>query len=304
MYHSARAKTRVQEPFGDKVFNAINLLIMVLMLLIILYPLYFIVIASFSDPNLVNSGQVLFWPRGYTIEGYTRMLNHDDLWRGYRNSLIYTAGGTLFSLVVTIPAAFTLANRHTRGKRLFTFIFTFTMMFSGGMIPTYLVVKQLDLINTPWILMINGGFTAYNLVVSRTFMQTIPQELLEAAEIDGTSVWQCFFQIVLPLSKAIIAVMALFYGVARWNDYFSALIYTSDQELVPLQMVLRRILLQSESVASSASGSDPETMAMMARISELMKYCVIIAASVPAMLVYPFVQKHFVKGVMLGSLKG
>lgn len=304
MLQSAKSKTRVQEPIGDKIFNGINLLIMVFVLLVILYPLYFIVIASFSDPTMVNSGQVLFWPKGYTLEGYTRMLNHSDLWRGYRNSLIYTVGGTLFSLIVTIPAAFALANIHTRGKRFFTFLFTFTMMFSGGMIPTYLVVKQLNLTNTPWILMINGGFTAYNLIVSRTFMQSIPQELLEAAEIDGTSVSQCFFRIVLPLSKAIIAVMALFYGVARWNDYFSALIYTSDQELVPLQMVLRRILLQSESVANSASGSDPETMAMMARISELMKYCVIIAASVPAMLVYPFVQKHFVKGVMLGSLKG
>ena len=204
---------------------------------------------------------------------------------------------------MTIPAAYALSNKHTHGIRVFTFIFTFTMMFNGGMIPTYLVVKNLGWLNTWWILMINGGFSTYNLIVSRTFMQSIPSEVLEAAEIDGASIVQSFFRVVLPLSKPIIAVMALFYGIARWNDYFTALIYVTKQNLVPLQMVLRRILIQSETAASSISG-DPESQAVLARISELMKYCVIIAASLPAMVIYPFVQKHFVKGVMLGALKG
>lgn len=294
---------RVRESLNDRIFNAINVFIMLVVLVVILYPLYFIVIASFSEPTLVNSGQVLFMPKGVTLEGYRRMLQNDELWLGYVNSLIYMVGGTLLSLCITIPAAFALAYRHTRGKRFFTFVFTFTMMFSGGMIPTYLVVKGLGWLNTRWILMINGGFSAYNLVVSRTFMQNIPSEVLEAADIDGASVFQTFFQVVLPLSKSIIAVMALFYGIARWNDYFTALIYVSKQEYVPLQMVLRRILIQSSTAASAVSG-DPEGQALLARISELMKYCVIIAASLPAMLIYPFVQKHFVKGVMLGAVKG
>lgn len=294
---------RVRESLNDRVFNAINVFIMLVVLVVILYPLYFIIIASFSEPTLVNSGQVLLMPKGVTLEGYRRMLQNDELWLGYVNSLIYMVGGTLLSLCMTIPAAFALAYRHTRGKRFFTFVFTFTMMFSGGMIPTYLVVKGLGWLNTRWILMINGGFSAYNLVVSRTFMQNIPSEVLEAADIDGASVFQTFFQVVLPLSKSIIAVMALFYGIARWNDYFTALIYVSKQEYVPLQMVLRRILIQSSTAASAVSG-DPEGQALLARISELMKYCVIIAASLPAMLIYPFVQKHFVKGVMLGAVKG
>lgn len=294
---------RVRESLNDRIFNAINVFIMLVVLVVILYPLYFIIIASFSEPTLVNSGQVLLMPKGVTLEGYRRMLQNDELWLGYVNSLIYMVGGTLLSLCMTIPAAFALAYRHTRGKRFFTFVFTFTMMFSGGMIPTYLVVKGLGWLNTRWILMINGGFSAYNLVVSRTFMQNIPSEVLEAADIDGASVFQTFFQVVLPLSKSIIAVMALFYGIARWNDYFTALIYVSKQEYVPLQMVLRRILIQSSTAASAVSG-DPEGQALLARISELMKYCVIIAASLPAMLIYPFVQKHFVKGVMLGAVKG
>lgn len=294
---------RVRESLNDRVFNAINVFIMLVVLVVILYPLYFIIIASFSEPTLVNSGQVLLMPKGVTLEGYRRMMQNDELWLGYVNSLIYMVGGTLLSLCMTIPAAFALAYRHTRGKRFFTFVFTFTMMFSGGMIPTYLVVKGLGWLNTRWILMINGGFSAYNLVVSRTFMQNIPSEVLEAADIDGASVFQTFFQVVLPLSKSIIAVMALFYGIARWNDYFTALIYVSKQEYVPLQMVLRRILIQSSTAASAVSG-DPEGQALLARISELMKYCVIIAASLPAMLIYPFVQKHFVKGVMLGAVKG
>ncbi|MBR0464651.1 MAG: carbohydrate ABC transporter permease [Clostridia bacterium] len=296
-------KTHIKESFEDRIFNAINILIMMLVLIIIMYPLYFIVIASFSDPVQVNAGKVLILPKGMTWEGYIRMAQNEDLWRGYVNSLIYMTGGTLISLCMTIPAAYALSNKHTHGIRVFTFIFTFTMMFNGGMIPTYLVVKNLGWLNTWWILMINGGFSTYNLIVSRTFMQSIPSEVLEAAEIDGASIVQSFFRVVLPLSKPIIAVMALFYGIARWNDYFTALIYVTKQNLVPLQMVLRRILIQSETAASSISG-DPESQAVLARISELMKYCVIIAASLPAMVIYPFVQKHFVKGVMLGALKG
>ena len=295
---------RVRDSFEDQVFNAVNVLIMLIVLIIVLYPLYFIVIASFSDPTLVNSGQVLLFPKGITLEGYQRMFRNGELWLGYANSLFYMVAGTVLSLCMTIPAAFALAYKHTRCKGFFTVLFTITMMFSGGMIPTYLVVKGLGWLNTRWILVINGGFTAYNLVVSRTFMQSIPSEVLEAADIDGASVMQTFFRVVLPLSKAIIAVMALFYGIARWNDYFTALIYVSKEEYVPLQMVLRRILIQTTTVASAASSNDPEGQALLARISELMKYCVIIAASLPAMLIYPFVQKHFVKGVMLGAVKG
>lgn len=294
----------IKETTGDRVFNAVNLLLMLLIVLLVLYPLYFVVIASISDPLLVNSGQVILYPRGITLEGYQRVFRHTDLWMGYGNSIFYTLSGTALSLLLTIPCAFATAQRDMVGRRFILMLFTITMLFSGGIIPTYLIMRQLGIPNTIWAMILPGALSVYNLVVSRTYMtQSIPRELQEAALIDGASYTRLFINIVLPLSIPIIAVMALYYGIAKWNDYFTALIYISKRELVPLQIVLREILIKTD-IAATADTSSIETMAEQARIAELMKYCVIIVASLPAMVAYPFVQRHFEKGIMLGAIKG
>lgn len=294
----------IKETTGDRVFNAVNLLLMLAIVLVVAYPLYFIIIASVSDPVLVNSGQVLLYPRGVTLEGYRRVLRHADLWLGYRNSIFYTIAGTSVSLLLTIPCAYATAQRDLVGRRFILLLFSITMLFSGGIIPTYLILKSMNIPNTPWAMILPGALSVYNLVVSRTYMQqSIPQELQEAGLIDGASYMRLFRSVVLPLSIPIVAVMALYYGIAKWNDYFNGLIYISKRELVPLQVVLREILIKTDMAATSDGGSI-ETMAEQARVAELMKYCVILAASLPAMVAYPFVQRHFEKGVMLGAIKG
>lgn len=293
---------RIRESLGDRVFNAVNLLLMGIVLLLVLYPLYYIVIASISDPVLVNTGQVTLYPRGILLEGYRRVLQHDALWLGYRNSIFYMALGTAISLGLTIPAAYGLANRNLVGRNALMMVFTLTMMFNGGLIPTYLVVKSLGIPNTIWALVLPGALSVFNLIVSRTYMQrSIPKDLVEAAMIDGATTLRVFFRIVLPLSVPLIAVIALYYGIARWNDYFTALIYVSKRHLVPLQVVLREILIQTDMAATADAG---ESMAEQAKLTEIMKYCVIIAASLPAMVAYPFVQKYFVQGMMIGAVKG
>ncbi|HML48972.1 MAG TPA: carbohydrate ABC transporter permease, partial [Clostridia bacterium] len=283
---------RIRESLGDRVFNAVNLILMGIVLLLVLYPLYYIVIASISDPVLVNTGQVTLYPRGILLEGYRRVLQHDALWLGYRNSILYMTLGTAISLGLTIPAAYGLANRDLVGRNALMMVFTLTMMFNGGLIPTYLVVKSLRIPNTVWALVLPGALSVFNLIVSRTYMQrSIPRDLVEAAMIDGAATLRVFFRIVLPLSVPLIAVIALYYGIARWNDYFTALIYVSKRPLVPLQVVLREILIQTDMAATADAG---ESMAEQAKLAEIMKYCVIIAASLPAMVAYPFVQKYFV----------
>ena len=266
--------------------------------------MYFVVIASFSDPNLVESGQVLFLPRAVTLEGYKYIMDDHRIWTGYLNTFIYTIFGTLLAVFLTVPAAYALSRTDMLGRGAIMKIFAFTMYFGGGMIPFYLLVKSLHLIDTYFVLIILGSFSTYNLIICRTFFQTnIPHELQEAAEIDGCSIPRFFFSIVLPLSKAIIAIMVLYYAVGHWNDFFNAMIYINRDELRPLQLIMRDILIQGQSIDPSTV-TDPDQIIRMQQIGRSIKYGSIIISSLPILIFYPFVQKYFVKGVMIGSIKG
>jgi putative aldouronate transport system permease protein len=287
----------------DKIFDIVNYTLLGLFLLAVLYPLYFIVIASFSDPTAINSGQVWFWPKDITFEGYERILGDSAIWRAYRNSLFYTALGTTINLFLTLTAAYSLSRRDLVGRNFFMFMFALTMFFSGGLIPTYLVVRDLGMINTIWALVIPNAVSVWNIIIARTFFETtIPHELLEAAQIDGCSNTKFFLKIALPLAKPLIAIMVLFYGVGHWNAFFDALIYLRDEALYPLQIILRNILIQQEMSAQMVM--DVESYVAQHRVAELVKYGVIMVASVPPLILYPFIQKYFVKGVFVGSIKG
>ena len=270
---------------------------------VILYALWFVVIASVSDPNRVASGEVLFLPKGITLEGFKYIFRDKRIWTGYRNTILYTTVGTMIGLFITIPAGYALSKKDMVGKGIIMKLLVFTKYFSGGLIPTYLVVKRLHLVNTPYVLMIMGSFSVFNLILCRTFfINTLPQELQEAAEIDGCTIFQYFVKIVLPLSKAIIAIMALYYAVGHWNSFFNGLIYVTDIKLYPLQVILRDILISGQSV--DPSSMDPDALEMMKQIARTIKYGVMIVSSLPVLIMYPFVQKYFVKGVMIGSVKG
>ena len=270
---------------------------------VILYALWFVVIASVSDPNRVASGEVLFLPKGITLEGFKYIFRDKRIWTGYRNTILYTTVGTLIGLFITIPAGYALSKKDMVGKGIIMKLLVFTKYFSGGLIPTYLVVKRLHLVITPYVLMIMGSFSVFNLILCRTFfINTLPQELQEAAEIDGCTIFQYFVKIVLPLSKAIIAIMALYYAVGHWNSFFNGLIYVTDIKLYPLQVILRDILISGQSV--DPSSMDPDALEMMKQIARTIKYGVMIVSSLPVLIMYPFVQKYFVKGVMIGSVKG
>jgi putative aldouronate transport system permease protein len=287
----------------DKVFDMINIILVAIMVVLVVYPLYFIVIASISNPNMIYEGKVWFLPRDITFEGYQRIFSDSKIWLGYKNSIIYTFVGTIINVSFTLMAAYALSRKDLYGRNLIMFLFLFTMFFSGGLIPTYLVVKDLGLLNTMWALILPKAVAVWNVIVARTYFQTsIPDEMLEAAKMDGCSDAKFFWKIVLPLSKPIVAVMVLFYAVGHWNSYFDALIYLNNENLYPLQLILRNILIQNE--ASTQMMSDLDSLAAKQRISELIKYGVIIVASIPLLILYPFVQKYFVKGVMIGGIKG
>jgi putative aldouronate transport system permease protein len=294
---------KMREAAMDKVFLAIIYTLLVLGILVVLYPLYFTVIASFSDPQAVYQGRVLLVPVDFTLEGYERLFLDPAIPRGYLNTVIITIGGTVISVFLTLTAAFALANRHLKGRAFFTGFFAFTMFFNGGMIPTYLLVRNLGMLNTFWALILPGAVGAWNLFLVRTFYQTtIPEELYEAATIYGASITCYYYKIVLPLSQAIISVMILYYGVGYWNLFFPALLYIRDEVLYPLQLVLRNIILANESL--SLADLDAETVAARQRVTDLLKYSSMIVASVPLLIVYPLLQKYFSQGVMVGSIKG
>jgi putative aldouronate transport system permease protein len=294
---------RMRETAMDKVFLAFIYTLLALGILVVLYPLYFTVIASFSDPQAVYQGKVLLAPVDFTLEGYGRLFLDPAIPRGYLNTVIITAGGTVISVFLTLTAAFALANQHLKGRAFFTAFFAFTMFFNGGMIPTYLLVRSLGMLNTFWALILPGAVGAWNLFLVRTFYQTtIPEELYEAATIDGASITCYYYKIVLPLSQAIISVMVLYYGVGYWNLFFPALLYIRDEVLYPLQLVLRNIILANESL--SLADLDAETVAARQRVTDLLKYSSMIVASVPLLIVYPLLQKYFSQGVMVGSIKG
>jgi putative aldouronate transport system permease protein len=271
-----------------------------LLVIVVLYPLYFIIIASVSNPLDVNGGKVWLFPVDFTLEGYKKIMENDSLWVGYKNTIIYMVVGTIVNVAITITGAYPLSRKDLFGRNAVMFLITFTMFFSGGLIPTYLLVKKLGLINSMWALILPGAVSVWNLIITRTFFQyTIPEELREAAVMDGCTDFKFFLRVVMPLSKAIVAVLVLFYAVSHWNAFFSALIYFRDESKYPLQLILRNILIQNEV---------QETMNLdqgaSSQLAESIKYGVIIIASLPVLILYPFVQKYFVKGVMIGSLKG
>ena len=287
----------------DKGFDLIINSLLVFILLVVIYPLYFVIIASISDPDAINSGSVLFLPHGITFEGYIRIFEDKRILMGYRNTLVYTFVGTLLGVMSTLLAGYSLSRKDLVGRNWIMGIIIFTMYFNGGLIPTYMLVKSLGLTNTPWIIIILGSIGVYNIIITRTYFQsTISQELLEAAFIDGCTNEMFFLKIVLPLSKAITAVIALYYAVGHWNSFFSALIYLNDQKLYPLQLILRDILIKSQILQQSITDND--TIGKQERIAESIKYGVVIISSLPVIMIYPFIQKYFVKGVMIGSVKG
>ena len=287
----------------DLLFKFIIYSFVILLSIIILYPLWFVIIASFSNPDLVGSGKVLFFPKGITLEGYKYIFRDGRIWQGYKNTFIYTLFGTLLALFITVPAGYALSRNDMVGRGFLMKILIITKYFSGGLIPTYLVVKGLHLVNTPFVLIIMGSFSVFNLILCRTyFMNTLPIELQEAAEIDGCNILQYFLGVAIPLSKPIIAIMALYYAVGHWNAFFNGLIYVTDAKFYPLQLILRDILISGQSVDPSTL--DPESLELMREIARTIKYGVIIVSSLPVLCLYPFVQKYFIKGIMIGSVKG
>ena len=296
-------RRKIRLSAGEKVFYVIAYTIIVLLILAVAYPLIYIVSASFSSATAVSSGKVVLWPVEPSLKGYETVFNYPSIWRSYGNTIFYTTFATMLNIAITMICAYPLARKGLPHKGFFTFLFSFTMMFSGGMIPNYLLMRDLHLLNTRWALILPGAMAVYQMVVTRTFIQsTIPTELLEATQVDGCSDFRFFFQFVLPLSKAVIAVIALQYAIAHWNDYFHAFLYLSNDELYPLQITLRKILIMSQIANSEIE--DPELAAAMVGMADLMKYALIVVASAPIMCIYPFIQKYFVQGVMIGSLKG
>ncbi|SMG51767.1 carbohydrate ABC transporter permease [Paenibacillus aquistagni] len=298
----------VKETKTDKIFLTCNYIYLTIALLLVLYPLLYIVSASISDPKLVASGEMWLFPKGITFEGYKMVFQNDKIWMGYGNTILYTVIGTCVNLIVTIPAAYALSRKDFVGRNFFMGMFMVTMFIGGGLVPGYLLIKNLGLVNSMWALILPGAASIWNIIVSRTFFaSTIPRELQEAAQIDGCTNMRLFIKIVLPLSAPIIAVMALFYGVGHWNSYFSALIYLNDESKFPLQMILRQILVLNEISADTAgaiNASVAEAMNNKAEVAALLKYGVIIVSTLPVIAIYPFLQRYFVQGVMIGSVKG
>jgi len=275
-----------------------------MLLLIIIYPLIYVLSCSISSPEYVAVGKIWLLPKGITLLGYKRVFQDPAIITGYRNVIIYTIFGTLLNLLVTVPAGYALSKAFIPGRNLIMGIFLFTMYFSGGLIPSFLLVSSLGLFNNPLVLIILGAFSVYNCIICRTFFAAIPKEMEEAATIDGASPLRTFLQVVLPVSQALLGVMVLYFAVGHWNSYFTAMIYIIDEKFKPLQLILRRILiLQATSAAMMESGTD-EYAGELYQVRELIKYAVIVVSSLPVLILYPFLQKYFIKGVMIGSIKG
>lgn len=288
---------------SDIVFRLILSVLCVLIFLIIAYPLFFIIIASISDSTLVSTGQVLLIPKGISFFGYQEIFKDARIWIGYRNTLVYTLLGTFVNLLFTLPAAYVLSRKEFMARRSLMLFFVITLFFNGGLIPTYLLMKGLHLTNTMWVFILPFSVNVFNLIIARTFFETLPSELYEAAAMDGCSHFKYFIQVAMPLSKALISVIGLYYLVAHWNDFFTALIYIRANELQPLQIILRDILLSNQVFANGAGvGGDSGGYAQ--KYADQIKYGVIIVSTLPILILYPFIQKYFEKGVLIGSIKG
>ncbi|MDQ0059981.1 putative aldouronate transport system permease protein [Paenibacillus harenae] len=289
---------------GDKMFDAAVIVLGLFVFLIVAYPLYFVIIASVSDSTLVATGKVTIFPKGFSLFGYNEIMGDSRVWTGYKNTILYTTLGTLVNLVFTLPAAYVLSRKEFRARRVLMLVFVITMFFSGGLIPTYLLMKGLHMTNTMWVFIFPFCVNVYNLIITRTFFESsIPKELYEAAAIDGCSHFGFFMKVALPLSKAVISVIGLYYLVAHWNDFFTALIYVRSNTLQPLQIVLRDILLSNQ-VFSGGAGAGGAAGGYAQKYADQIKYGVIIVSTLPILFVYPFIQKYFEQGVMIGSVKG
>lgn len=298
----AAAKNKIKRTRQDIIFDVVCTAILSILCLLVLYPLYFIVIASFSSPDMINRGEVFLVPKGITWDGYQKIFSYTQLWIGYRNTIVYTLLGTALNVILTMLTAFPMSRPKFYGRKIFLFYMMFTMYFSGGLIPAYLINQRLGLVNNWLIMVIRGAVSVSNVIICISFMKSsIPTGLFEAAYIDGISHFGAFCKIALPLSKSIIAVMCLYYGVGHWNDYWNALIYLNDQKLYPLQLILRGILTLDQ--IDTGLLTDYEDIVRLQNQKELIKYGSIIVSSVPMLVIYPFLQKYFVKGVMIGSLK-
>lgn len=295
------SKVFIRETKGDKIFNFLNMAFLILMALIVLYPLYFIVIASISDPDAVLAGKVVLYPVQVTLDGFRKILERTDIWRGYANTILYTVLTVVLSLLVTIPGGWALSRKTLPGKKGWMMYFIIPMFFGGGLIPFYNVMSSLKLVNTIWAVILPSILSVWNLFMCKTFFESsIPDGLIEAATIDGAGPFRTFLSVVIPLSKAVVAVMALYYAIGQWNSYFNAMIFLQDEKMYPLQLVLKEILIASESTV----GGSGETILEQYRLANQLKYVSVIVSSVPVLMLYPFVQKYFAQGVMIGSLKG
>lgn len=291
------------ESRGDRIFSMINYFILILVTIVVMYPLLFVLSASFSDPQAVLRGEMLLWPKGVNLNSYVKIFQNKDIINGFTNTLIYTTLGTFINLVMTILAAYPLSRKDFVGRNAIMALLVFTMFFSGGLIPTYLLIKNLGMLNTLWVMIIPNAVSIWNIIIMRTFFQqSIPGELQEAATIDGCSNIKILTRMILPLSMPIIAVTILFYAVGHWNAFFNALLYLSDKEKFPLQLILREILIQGQT--SDMVKMSTESAIKQQREVEGIKYAVLVVANIPVLVLYPFLQRYFVKGVMIGAIKG
>lgn len=303
---SAAVKERpkhIKESLGDRIFMVIVYIFLSLALVIVLYPLIYVVSASFSSSAAIRSGEVWLYPVDITLQGYKAVFDNYQIMTGFLNSFIYTIAGTAVNLAMTMLCAYPLSRKEFYGRGLITGIFVFTMYFGGGLVPSYMLINNLGMLNTRWAMIIPTAMSVWNVIIARTYLSsTIPDALFEAAELDGCTEFQFFLKVVIPLSAPIIAVLALYYGVGNWNSYFNAMIYLKDSSLFPLQVVLRNILILGD--IDMTKVQDVDALVQKQGLADLLKYAVIVVASVPVMCIYPFVQKYFVKGVMIGSIKG
>ncbi|WP_445479457.1 carbohydrate ABC transporter permease [Lysinibacillus irui] len=292
----------MKESKGDRAFTIFNYIFLAIVAAVVLYPLIFVLSASLSNPEYVISGDIWLWPKEFTVEAYQKVFQNPDIINGFVNTLKYTFFGTLLNIFMTICAAYPLSRRNLKGKGFIMAFMVFTMFFSGGLIPTYLLIRDLGMINTFWVMIIPNAVAVWNIIIMRTFFQSIPYELEESAMIDGAGNFRILWSIVLPLSLPVMAVMVLFYAVGHWNSYFQALIYLQDQDKFPLQLILRQILIQGQ--ADDMIKATSESFLAQKLSVEGLKYAVLIVANLPMLMLYPFLQRYFVKGVMIGSLKG
>ncbi len=299
-------KCKKQIAWDDRIFDIVCNTFLVIFVILVFYPLYFVLVASFTKPVYVNTGDLLLWPKEWTFLGYQNVFSDPKVWQGYLNTIIYTVGGTLLGTVATMLAGYALSRKDLVGRNGIMMFFVFTMYFSGGLIPLFLVINSMGLVNTRMIIMLLGAFSVYNMIVVRSFMvSTIPDELFEAAVIDGCGNGRFFAKIVLPLSKAVMAVIVLYLAVSYWNSYFNAMVFLKDADKYPLQLYLRQVLLvSSKGLDPEIMLRDPELANEMRTAGQLVKYCMIVVATAPILAVYPFLQKYFMKGVMIGSVKG